>query len=340
MEREKLRSEERAILEKQFQLKQAEADFYRQRAQKLETQRPLSSAQAAFTTENLRTLLDVPSERDARDLEQVSEIGKNAPSSSHTKSYWLLEHSAFRAWLNSNESHSLVIDENEPSLERISSTSFVCATLIQGLKETQQATAIAFFCGLHTGKSALLRGPQGLMRSLIHQLLPVQDFDVGFVNDGYAKEVESHNVMWLCDLFVRLIDQLNEGSVLFCVIDCVAAFEKQKYGNGIFLVVEKLAMLTRTLGSAPVFKFLLTSPKVSKQMRNRFSSDDCIVLRKGSEDGRVFTGNYLNRQTRRLFDAQEESPGASPQDGQAPEDDHEEGLSLLPDIKGDSDEED
>lgn len=44
------------------------------------------------------------------------------------------------------------------------------------------------------------------MRSLINQLLPVQEFDLGFINDRYAERVHLQDLLWLCDLFGRLVD--------------------------------------------------------------------------------------------------------------------------------------
>ena len=212
------------MLEKQIQLREAELELYRKWAQGLNTQRQLKSVSSAFPQQQLRTLLDVPDEKDARDLEQVSRLGKHGPSSSHTKSFWLLSHSSFRTWLKSNESQSLLLDGNNPTSERISASSIVCATLLQSLKESQQATPISFFCSLHTGESASLRGPQGLMRNLLHQLLPIQDFDLSFINDSYAEKVYSQDLLCLCDLFERLVNQLDEDRVLFCIIERVASF--------------------------------------------------------------------------------------------------------------------
>ena len=221
----------------------------------------------------------------------------------------------------------------------MSPTSFVCANLIHCLKESQQAIPIAFFCSLLTGEGASLRGPQGLMRSLIHQLLPIQDFDLGFINNSYAERVHLQDLQWLCDFCVRLVDQLSEDRVLFCIIDSVSAFERQNYGKGLFHFMDKLSMLRRTLGSGPILKLLLATPRVSKQMRTYFSSDDSITVKSGSEDERVLTGNYLKRHTRQLFDAQDKSPDTISGDEHAPEHSQEEGSSLLPDIQNDLDEE-
>ena len=342
LEKEKVRKEQRTVLENKIQLEQAWGEFHRQRAQAMNTQRPSESVLSAFPQQRLRTLLEVPEEENARNLKQVSRIGRNAGSSSHIHSLRLLSHSSFRTWLKSTESQSLLLDGNSPSSERISASSIMCATLIQSLEDTQQATPIAFFCSLHTGESASLRGPQGLMRSLLHQLLPLQDFDLTFVDDSYAEKVSSQDLLCLCDLFERLVNQLDEDKVLFCIIDSVSSFEKQSYGNGIFLVVDRLLMLTRKPpGSAHVFKLLLAGPKVSKQMRNRFSSDDCITVTKGSKDGRVHTGGHLGRQTRRLFDDQERSPPPAmiARNDDLPEDGHEDS-SFLTELNSDSDEQD
>lgn len=106
--------------------------------------------------------------------------------------------------------------------------------------------------------------PQGPTRNLLHQLLPLQDFNFSFVNDSYVEKVDLQDLLCLCDLFERLVNQLDEDRVLFYVIDSVSSFEKQRYGNDISLVVDRLLMLTRRLGSAHVFRLLLAGPKVSK----------------------------------------------------------------------------
>lgn len=257
----------------------------------------------------------------------------------HRATGYYLSHSKFRAWLYSNEIHSLLVDENGPPSERISPTSFLCATLIHCLKGTPQATQAAFFCSLYTGEGASLRGPPGLITSLIHQLLPVQEFDLGFINDRYTERVHLQDLLWLCDLFGRLIDQLSEDRVPFCVIDNVSAFERQRNGHGFFHVMDKLSMLTRTLGSAPIFKLLCATPKAKKQIRDHFSSDDSITIEIGSENGRVLTGSCLKRHTRQLSDAEDKPTGIISRVERGPKDSQEEGSSLLPDIESDSDEE-
>ena len=131
------------------------------------------------------------------------------------------------------------------------------------------------------------------LRSLIHQLSPVQEFDLGFINDRYAERVHLQHLLWLCDLFGKLIDQLSEDRVLFCVIENTSVSERERYGNGVSQVMDKLSTLTRKLGSAPIFILLCATTKVSTQMRDHFSSDDSITVKSGSEDGRVLTGNYL-----------------------------------------------
>lgn len=75
-------------------------------------------------------------------------------------------------------------------------------------------------------------------------------------------------------------------------------------------------------------------------MRNRFSSDDCVSVTKDSKDGRVLTGSYLSKQTRRLFDDQEKSPPATIAGNDDPPEDGHEDSSFLTELNGDSVEED
>ena len=345
LEKEKVRSEKSAMLEekvqlyeRQMQIRQAEVNIYKEQIRRLGSQLPLSSAQLAHITDHLRTLLNVSPERDAIDQELVSREGRNAPSASLAQSYWILNHQTFRAWLVSDESCDLLVNVDDRSLEseRISSTSLVCATLIQALKDSEQATPLAFFCSLHTGDGVFLRGPQGLMRSLVNQLLQLQDFDLNFINHDYAEMIRCQDVWWLCDLFVRLVSQLSKDGIIFCVIDGASAFEKQKYGNGILLVVDHLSKLALRLGSVPVFKFLLTTSKASRQIKQLFASDDCITVPKSSEEGREFTGNYLLKHARQMLAPKERSSLTGLREVHSTEGTSAMDSSLFPDIQSDS----
>ena len=340
-----MRSENSAMLEKKVQLyerevriRQAEVNLYKEQIHRLGSQLPLSSAQLAHITEYLRSLLNVSPERDARDRAHISREGRNAPSASLAKSYWILNHQTFRAWLVSDESCNLLLNGDDRSLEseRITTTSLVCATLIQALEDSEQATPLAFFCSLHTGDGASLRGPQGLMRSLINQLLPLQDFDLNFINQNYAEMIRCQDVWWLCDLFIRLVDQLSKDEILFCVIDGTSAFEKQKYGNGILLVVDHLSKLALKLGSVPVFKFLLTTSKASRQIKELFASKDCITVRKSSEEGREVTGNYLVKHAKKLLAPGEMPPLTVLREVHSTEGTSVKDSSLIADIQSDS----
>lgn len=70
----------------------------------------------------------------------------------------------------------------------VSPISYTSATLVQALRKSQpRAVILVFFCAKHVAKHDPLRGPQGMMRSLLAQLV------LGMLQRGWVEEYVSLN---------------------------------------------------------------------------------------------------------------------------------------------------
>ena len=65
----------------------------------------------------------------------------------------------------------------------VSPISYTSATLVQALRKSQpRAVVLAFFCGKHVAREDPLRGPQGMVRSFLAQLV------LGMLQKGWVEE--------------------------------------------------------------------------------------------------------------------------------------------------------
>lgn len=157
--------------------------------------------------------------------------------------------------------------------------SHVCATFIQILNNSGSAeedsnttkTTLFFFCGQHVTENDSLQGPQGLMRSLLAQLILtlVQN---NWVPDsapikllhkqGFgARELENFSLQDVCQLFHQLLSSVPSGSTVFALVDGISYFEHSEAWRGDFeLVIGCLARITADEALGTLFKLLFTSP--------------------------------------------------------------------------------
>lgn len=335
---ERIHNKELQLYEKEAHIKQTEADFYKQQVQIRTLQQ--ASQHPLLRQEQLAALLIARPETNVRDLERVIAQGTNGPQSLHTQGHWLLRNKKFQTWLNSETTRGLFVNDNLQSTKQPSSMQFACVTLIQGLIESQDATTLSFFCSLHAYGRTTTEGPQGLIQSLISQLLPLHRFDVGFIDEAYLDNLRRFRTDYFCDLFTRLVKQMPNHTVLFCIIDSISVFDVSKYGSDMSLITEALSKLTQALAStpgAPMFKVLMTTSKSSKRIRNSFLPEDSIAVPPQAEDGREVSGSYILRHAQQIIKSPVKGSQPNPrQESIGSEDPVTEPLDLLGDVQSDS----
>lgn len=172
-------------------------------------------------------------------------------------------------WITTPESSALFINANHKGSTRQQPTSFICAKLVDSITpapshpqpEPRMSLPLAFFCGEHLSKEDPDSGPDGMMRSLLAQLLfAYRDFDLRTIQR--MQNLNYDDVNDLCDVFDLLITQLPNYIVVFCVLDAVSFYEDDAtVCEEASIVVQALVdIVERTKESGCAFKLLLMSP--------------------------------------------------------------------------------
>lgn len=209
-----------------------------------------------------------------------------------------------KQWLHALSSSVVLVEGcgTRPQAGRVAPLSHVCATFIQILNNSGGAegdskttkTTLFFFCGQHVMEKDSLQGPQGLMRSLLAQLILtlVQN---NWVQDstpikllhkqGFgAQELENFSLQDVCQLFHQLLSSVPSGSTVFALVDGISYFEHSEVWRGEFeLVIGCLARITADDELGRMFKLLLTSPTTaSSPALGRLDAHQRVRLRAGT----------------------------------------------------------
>jgi hypothetical protein len=167
----------------------------------------------------------------------------------------------------------LLVDGNirSTSLATITPMSLFCANFILSMEHSESENVFThFYCGLHTFPDDMWHGPNGLVRSIIIQLLLILGerglLSLDFLNyRTYVKELECHNLSRLCEVLQDFVRQFPPDTTIFCVIDGLSNYDID--GGGVFddleLVVRYLTTIVEDDELRPKFKVLMTVPGIS-----------------------------------------------------------------------------
>lgn len=180
----------------------------------------------------------------------------------------------FREWQAEDESPPLFIEGGPPvSSRRSTALSIVSSTLVKVNQDSPKATSIYFFCGMHDNPQDTVCGPQGMIRSLISQVLRQFDVNLEFISMLIRPLIEKLNLRALCDCLGKLVKQLPARTVIFCVIDGISFFETTLWSNDTAKVIGDLRDLAYDNETGAIFKLLVTSPRRSKHVASIFEPE-------------------------------------------------------------------
>lgn len=204
----------------------------------------------------------------------------------------IFEGARFNEWFSADDSAALFIEGGPilADLGRFASLTLMSCLLIKSLEGKEPAVSISHFCDRHTSSSDPIRGPQGLMRSLISQA--VRSFDsqlnLSFASSHrYREQLKSHSIRTLCECFASIVKQLPPETVLFCIVDKIDCFDKPQWAEDCRFMMREIQDLLYEYEVGPVFKLLVTSPVRSRYIGGIFPPQCRLLL---SADG--FAGRY------------------------------------------------
>ncbi|KAH8879757.1 hypothetical protein GQ53DRAFT_705263, partial [Thozetella sp. PMI_491] len=256
-------------LEWQNSLLAAQVDYYRTLANSHSLQairfntHPLPRAIAG--------LLDMPP-LESIDIDYILQNKERVPREDRARSERILPMSQLQDWITAPANRELLIQGDFQGTQYSSGLSVLCCSLIQALQSIKQYRCVAFFCGRHLEDEDAHAGPQGMIRSLLSQLLRQQNFDTrGLDSNINPSAVESGDIGQLCLLFEWLVCQLPVWVPLFCIIDGIKYYERENYVEDMSEVLAFLLNLTRNKRIQCVVKIIVVSPSETRVVRQAFS---------------------------------------------------------------------
>ncbi|CAA9963402.1 hypothetical protein PTMSG1_06770 [Pyrenophora teres f. maculata] len=214
----------------------------------------------------------------------------------------IVRHHKFKSWMTDTKPSVLFLNGHYTAhgSMRQCPTSFVCAKLAAipwkreaekepSLHHPLRTITISFFCAQHLGRDDPYKGPRGIMKSLIAQLLVSYDFDTQVIGSLDKEDFESTEL--LCDAFKLLVDSLSADIVLICTIDDITEHEEsERYKRRVGDVVEALAKLAYDDEERRcLFKLFLTCPRISRRYSGKVSNGTVLTIPEKVESQGSFT---------------------------------------------------
>jgi len=196
----------------------------------------------------------------------------------------VLRSSQFQRWLSGSASSDLILVEAhlDPStFGKTSPISYFSANLVKVVR--RKGVILHFFCGQHLASNDPLKGPAGLIRSLVTQLLDA------LIENGVAKPNELLQLALpsgecttedLAQLLIRLLGHVLAPTTVFVVLDDVSRFERPSWENDYWGL---MSTLQRAMGTMSV-KVLLTSSTKSAWLRDTVPQDQRVELWGGGSE--------------------------------------------------------
>ncbi len=243
-------------------------------------------------------MLNVGTEAPIEDFRRVHRACQSVEPADYQVAQGIFEGPRFKEWMSADDSAALFIEGGLAlaAQGRSASLSLTSCLAIGCLEGKEPAITIHHFCRRHKSSKDPLQGPQGMMRSLICQVLRLfhSQVDLSFASHGrYREQLESHNLRILCDCFANVVKMLPEATVLFCIVDSIDCFETHEWAEDCRYMMKEIQDLLYEYDEGPGFKLLVTSPARSRVVREIFPSR-CRLLMKG--DGSASRHNPTERE--------------------------------------------
>lgn len=199
----------------------------------------------------------------------------------------LMRNPKMKTWITQASSGALFVNGNHCQSIRQPPTSYVSAKLVKAVRSVTSADSrskvcnivLSFFCAEHKNLKDPDAGPDGMMRSLLAQLLSAyRDFDL--ITVGRMKDVNYEDVDDLGQIFQSLVEQLPQHIVVFCALDAITFHEEREaWKEDARTAVQRIARFAESAGDQKcVFKLLLTSPIKSRLLHRCFPEKSVIWM--------------------------------------------------------------
>lgn len=237
---------------------------------------------------------------DNTDLKYILGLQVPLTSGGQDRTDQIMKSPKFKEWLVTASSQELLIHGNSDS-KPISPVSFFCALLVQNLHSVNTFRPVTFFCGRHTDQD--YGGSRTMIMSLLTQLLQQQHFDLGFVTNEDAYQMDLGDIGTFCYIFGSLVQQVKSTESVFCVIDGINFYERSED------LLQEMAYVLRFLldltKGRTVFKILITSPSTTEDVRQAITDDNYLALPEPARNTQPFSNLRFERQVNEELEMQD-----------------------------------
>jgi hypothetical protein len=157
--------------------------------------------------------------------------------------------------------------------------------LVQVFREVIATLGLHFFCGQHVASIDDLKGPRGLIRSLLAQLVLAilqnqPDGPLDAVNlTNFSWNYESIPTEDFCQAFRLLLRQIPAHVTVLCLIDDITRFERDSWSEDYASLMNMLNGVISDQGIGAKFKVLMTSPTKSRWLQDKLTPAQHVELR-------------------------------------------------------------
>lgn len=249
---------------------------------------PFSQARiVGITVQQVLNALQVDPLGMTTDLRTVLRAGQQLDVRGHRHTSEFLQNDRFKRWCSSVRPDILIVDigmVDGVTTPKISPLSSACASIATTIIKAQpNAILLLFFCGLHAAPNDALRGPQGVMRTLIARLLVELDgrdlASLNFIDTSeYWQALQLLETRALCHAFTQLVRQWPLDSVVYCIIDGVGWCEHKEWPEDLQLVMNTLQDLVCDRRLPTIFKVLLSSSMRSQTVSKSWPLENRISI--------------------------------------------------------------
>lgn len=192
----------------------------------------------------------------------------------------------FQRWITVCGSELIHVDGHLDSSRfgKTSPISYFCAMLVQVFRDVAMDVTLHFFCGQHVAAVDDLKGPRGLISSLIKQLVlaihqnqPNDPLNANLTSfGGCHKSIPTKDI---CQVFQHLLKQIPAHVTVFCFIDDITRLERDSWFEDYTSLMEMLNGAMYNQGIGAKLKVLMTSPTKSRWLKDKLTPAQHVELR-------------------------------------------------------------
>jgi len=221
------------------------------------------------TVKALLRALDFDRRSHRDDIEYCLTLGFTQSLQFQNRAVWVLQSSELAEFIaGEGDSKLLTVNGNHDGAHFISPLSHVCAKIFDFISVTHQIMCLTYFCSRHTDQWKEPRANAvGLISSLTAQLLKqvkkkkFVDFqlDLSSLSNEDVCAVQAEDLDATYHVFQTVIKQLPKGTVVFCLVDGLSAYENSDRRPDTVRLMQKMIKLVKRLKHV-TFKCMLTFP--------------------------------------------------------------------------------